>query len=104
MFSTEKPKLIELIPRGYAVRFDVEESEGPDGEPGYSYEEVNVPDLNYSTIVSGIIRHKYSESAEIAHINNQLNDPEGRADEWHEYQDWRDFAKAYTRETLGIAK
>lgn len=104
MFNTEKPKLIERLPRGYTVRFNLREAEGPEGEPGYSYDEVSVPDLNYSTIVSAIIRHKYSESAEIAHLNNRINDPEGRADEWQQYQAWRDFAKTYTRETLGVVK
>ena len=49
-------------------------------------------------------KHGPRKAAEIALINNYLTDPDTRASEWQDYQDWRNFAKNYTNNTLGIKK
>ncbi|MDD3535359.1 MAG: hypothetical protein PHC50_04350 [Candidatus Cloacimonetes bacterium] len=102
MFDTIKPKLIEAHYPGYAIRFNLEPGTGQENEPGWNYDEVRVPNLYYSTIVSAIIHHRYPVDAEIALLNNHLTDPEPSADEWAEYQSWRGFAKDYVKMTLGV--
>lgn len=104
MFDPIKPKLIEPHYPGYAIRFDLEAGTGPEDEPGWNYQEVHIPNLFYPTIVSALIHHRYPVDAEIALINNYLTDPDTRASEWQDYQDWRNFAKNYTNNTLGIKK
>lgn len=104
MFNTEKPKLIQQIYNAYQIRFDVREGKGPEEEDGWEYTEVEVSNLKYATVVSGIIHSKYPIDAEIAIINNLIVDPENRVEEWNNYQSWRTFAKEYTSETLGLKK
>jgi len=103
MFDTQKPKLIQESFPGYLIRFDLTE-EIKNEEAGWSYKETAAPNLEYGTVVAAIIHHRYPIDAEIALLNNYIVDPEARASEWQEYQDWRAFAKTYTRETLGIEK
>ena len=66
----------------------------------YEFDSVKVTDLNYDTIVSFILRAKYSQDKEFAFTNNYAC--EGTSPEWEAYQDDRINAKAIAREILNI--
>ena len=57
---------------------------------------------SYPDVTNAIIRSKYSESDEMAIHRHHGNDPEEYAEEWQEYNDFCESAKALAKEWLGI--
>jgi len=66
-------------------------------EDGYICSSVTVPDLHYSTVVSAVIRSRYSQDDVEAIQLNYLSDPTSR-DEFDALQTWRTMAKEIARE------
>ena len=57
---------------------------------------------SYPEVTNAIIRSKYSESDEMAIHRHHGNDPEEYAEEWQEYNDFCESAKALAKNWLGI--
>ena len=57
---------------------------------------------SYPEVTNAIIRSKYSESDEMAIHRHHGNDPEEYAEEWQEYNDFCESAKALAKDWLGI--
>lgn len=57
---------------------------------------------SYPEVTNAIIRSKYSESDEMAIHRHNGNDPEKYAEEWKEYNDFCESAKALAKDWLGI--
>ena len=57
---------------------------------------------SYPDVTNAIIRSKYSESDEMAIHRHHGNDPEEYAEEWQEYNDFCESAKALAKNWLGI--
>lgn len=57
---------------------------------------------SYPEVTNAIIRSKYSESDEMAIHRHHGNDPEDYAEEWQEYNDFCESAKALAKNWLGI--
>ena len=57
---------------------------------------------SYPEVTNAIIRSKYSESDEMAIHRHHGNDPEEYSEEWQEYNDFCESAKALAKEWLGI--
>ncbi|MCR5779290.1 MAG: hypothetical protein K6G70_01920 [Bacteroidaceae bacterium] len=57
---------------------------------------------SYPEVTNAIIRSKYSESDEMAIHRHYSNDPEEYAEEWQEYNDFCESAKALAKDWLGI--
>ena len=57
---------------------------------------------SYPDVTNAIIRSKYSESDEMAIHRHHGNDPEEYAEEWQEYNDFCESAKALAKDWLGI--
>lgn len=83
------------------IRFDIHEVEQgfECDEVEYSHKEDLSPS-DYGSMVSCIIRGKYSEDAVEAILNNYLSDPSGHKQEFDELQDWRETAKQRAREII----
>lgn len=109
-----KPSLISyerrLGMRRYTIRFDVEEvTTDSDGESEsattqYQWTELDLPIGNptYASLVSGLIRGRYTDDEMTAIVNNHLlddGDDEHEA-EWQAMQEWRAEAKVMAREIL----
>lgn len=62
----------------------------------YKYDEVIIesPDMTRDNLVNGLIRLTYSNTQELAMIRHHADDAEKYADEWKEYNDTVDKAKA----------
>ncbi len=100
MFNTLKPELVKQMVGQYAIRFNLLAATGQDNETGWQYDEIIVKDLRYETVVAALIHFVYSIDAEIAIINNHINDDEEI--EWQDYQNHRAWAKSYAGTTLGL--
>ncbi len=57
---------------------------------------------SYPEVTNAIIRSKFSESDEMAIHRHHGNDPEEYAEEWQEYNDFCESAKALAKDWLGI--
>ena len=57
---------------------------------------------SYPEVTHAIIRSKNSESDEMAIHRHHGNDPEEYAEEWQEYNDFCESAKALAKDWLGI--
>ena len=57
---------------------------------------------SYPEVTNAIIRSKYSESDEMAIHRHHGNNPEEYAEEWQEYNDFCESAKALAKDWLGI--
>ena len=57
---------------------------------------------SYPEVTNAIIRSKFSESDEMAIHRHHGNDPEEYAEEWQEYNDFCESAKALAKNWLGI--
>ena len=57
---------------------------------------------SYPEVTNAIIRSKYSESDEMAIHRHHGNDSEEYADEWQEYNDFCESAKALAKDWLGV--
>ena len=57
---------------------------------------------SYPEVTNAIIRSKFSESDEMAIHRHHSNDPEEYAEEWQEYNDFCESAKALAKDWLGI--
>ena len=57
---------------------------------------------SYPEVTNAIIRSKFSESDEIAIHRHHGNNPEEYAEEWQEYNDFCESAKALAKDWLGI--
>lgn len=57
---------------------------------------------SYPEVTNAIIRSKYSESDEMAIHRHHGNAPEEYAEEWQEYNDFCESAKALAKNWLGI--
>ena len=57
---------------------------------------------SYPDVTNAIIRSKYSESDEMAIHRHHGNDPEEYAEEWQEYNEFCESAKALAKNWLGI--
>ena len=57
---------------------------------------------SYPEVTNAIIRSKYSESDEMAIHRHHGNDPEEYAEEWQEYNEFCESAKALAKNWLGI--
>ena len=75
-YDPQQPELIYQMVGQYAIRYNVHEGLSPDNESRWQYDEVIVKDLRYETVVSALIHTAYSFDAEIAVINNHINDDE----------------------------
>ena len=102
--GTTAPKFVEYgvekMRRYYLVNLNITGTEG-----NYSWDEVQTPvgSLDYSFLVSEIIRIQYSEDKMEATINNYLKDmtePEHKQafDEMQEYRDWSKAQAVAARE------
>lgn len=56
----------------------------------------------YPELVSKYIRERYTLDAEFALINNYNADPQGHAEDYAEYQNYRAECKAMAKAKLGI--
>lgn len=57
---------------------------------------------SYPEVTNAIIRSKFSESDEMAIHRHHGNDPEEYAEEWQEYNEFCESAKALAKNWLGI--
>lgn len=57
----------------------------------------------YGVLVSKFIHERYSQDDEFALINNYNADPQGHAQEYAEYQTYRDECKARARAICGMS-
>lgn len=57
---------------------------------------------SYPEVTNAIIRSKFSESDEMAIHRHHGNDPEEYAEEWQEYNEFCESAKALAKDWLGI--
>lgn len=57
---------------------------------------------SYPEVTNAIIRSKFSESDEMAIHRHHGNNPEEYAEEWQEYNDFCESAKALAKDWLGI--
>lgn len=57
---------------------------------------------SYPEVTNAIIRSQYSESDEMAIHRHYTNDPEEYAEEWHNYNEFCENAKAQAKMWLGI--
>ena len=57
---------------------------------------------SYPEVTNAIIRSKFSESDEMAIHRHHGNNPEEYAEEWQEYNDFCESAKALAKNWLGI--
>lgn len=57
---------------------------------------------SYPEVANAIIRSEYTESDEMAIHRHHGNDPEEYAEEWQEYNDFCESAKALAKSWLGI--
>lgn len=97
-----KPVLVEKVPNGYAVRYDLTENEDDDGTY-WEAEEVVSPTVSYEDVVTALIHAKYSLDSEIALLNDHISAPEASTVEWQAYQAWRSWSKWYASETLCLS-
>lgn len=98
MFSETRPKNIETIGARRFFRFDFNEVE-KDGVSGFEYLEVSASifQWNYGTLVSAIIRAKYTaDDVEAILLNRGDDDPDHEA-QYEELQQWRKHAKELAR-------
>lgn len=92
IYETRPKEVIRFTDDIIVVNFDIAEAEG-----GYTCSSVTVPDLHYGTVVSAVIRSRYSQDDVEAIQLNYLADP-SRHDEFDELQAWRAHAKEVARE------
>lgn len=89
------------------IRFDIREvEEGFEcNEVEYNHKE-GLSSSDFGSMVSCIIRGKYSEDDVEAILNNYLADPENEryVAEFNSLQSWRNEAKERTRSILGLLK
>ena len=97
-----KPVLLEKTSRGYVVRINLKKITHEEHGKVWECDEVISPTTRYDDVVAAIIRSHYTLEAEIAMLNNYINEPEERQAEWDEYQAVRADAKAYAGDTLGL--
>lgn len=105
-FFRQRPKEVELtqfvISSSLVFHFAISEADN-----GFEAHEVCVTftspsQVNYDSIVSNIVRQRYSADAVEAILNNYLNDPEAGRKEFEELQTWRTQAKEWARKGLEL--
>jgi hypothetical protein len=79
----------------FQLTFDIKNAGGSDFYQCLRGITSNLNEIEKNDIIKSIIRAEYSESDEVALINNILNDPDDeiRRAEYQEYQEYRNYAK-----------
>lgn len=96
------PDAIQKMPNGFACNYNInEQTQTVENQQviSYNYDQIRIDNIEYSTIVSAILRQKYSIDKEFALTNNYAC--EGTSPEWEEYQIDRAQAKAIAKTILG---
>lgn len=97
----KKPQVVKDCKTHFELSYNINETkEGETERTMYNFDFVKVVNLDYETIVSAIIRQKYSIDQEFALNNNYQT--EGTSQEWEEYQSYRILAKQTAKSILGI--
>lgn len=99
--DTQPPFVIcekHLGQKTYTINYNIEKLEEERLGQQYRYSTVTLPAGEYdrATVISTIIRHRYSDDEMQAIINNYLLDPsdEESIGEFYEMQNYRRFAKS----------
>lgn len=93
----------------YTINYNIRTSEENDGFGGsFKYNSITLPNNQYdrSTVISAVIRQKYSDDEMQAIINNYLLDPDDTeaVAEFNQMQQYRKFAKKLADEFIEAIK
>lgn len=105
-YSDTRPQIFTfervLGRKKYSINFDVVELPEAEDNQRFRYQSVTLPagEYNRATVISSIIRSRYSDDEMQAVINNYLLDEhdEGLVAEFNAMQDCRKFAKSVATE------
>jgi len=96
----KKPQAVKDCKTHFELSYNIDETKEDETERTmYNFDFVKVVNLDYETIVSAIIRQKYSIDKEFALNNNYQT--EGTSQEWESYQADRVMAKTIAKQILG---
>lgn len=101
--SNNKPCIIEGNIIRYNIIENITKQDNDQSITSYEYNELVVSAMNYASIVSAIIRDKYSADAVEAILLNG-SDTEEHANEYNKLQEYRIFAKNTAKEILAASK
>lgn len=89
-FSTARPPKVERYDhKSILIHYNVAEAE-QNGEKGFEFESVRVPELSKGAIVEAIIRERYTLNDEIALLRQRTS----KKAEFAEYNEYAEAAKA----------